>query len=359
MEVLHRIGDSHLAAYDTGPLWVGAEGTPFDVERFTSYEGLSALVRRQVGAGEHPLVIIAVKPFPRTLGWGAKLRNELGDATRLVADVDDADLPLQRAWRRREPPRVRVRRFLSENRDPSFHTPLNIRRTLWLSLPRADLLFLSTWALRVDIPRFRGPALRLPHPRPRQDYLPPSAGERLRLGFLGTPRKHKGFDRLLAILASRADVELHLLEGTPLPPGVAETHGERLVIHPLVGADTLPQAFADIDVVVLPQDAAMSGGRLQLPAKLLDAQRFGRPVVATATPPIVELGGPGLIPIDDWRLSTALTALDGLVDPAVRTQLGRAANKYFNENLSAEVQARALAPELGRALGLEPPAVSV
>jgi len=103
----------------------------------------------------------------------------------------------------------------------------------------------------------------------------------------------------------------------------------------------------------------MSGGRLQLPAKLLDAQRFGRPVVATATPPIVELGGPGLIPIDDWRLSTALTALDGLVDPAVRTQLGRAANKYFNENLSAEVQARALAPELGRALGLEPPAVSV
>jgi len=118
MEVLHRIGDSHLAAYDTGPLWVGAEGTPFDVERFTSYEGLSALVRRQVGAGEHPLVIIAVKPFPRTLGWGAKLRNELGDATRLVADVDDADLPLQRAWRRREPPRVRVRRFLSENRVP-------------------------------------------------------------------------------------------------------------------------------------------------------------------------------------------------------------------------------------------------
>jgi len=351
MEVLGRVGEAQLTAYDTGSRWPGAEGTRFDVEIFRSQGELSAIVRHQAGADKEPLVMVAVKPFPRTLGWTAQLRHELGDSVRLIADVDDADVSIQHAWRRRQSPLVRLRRFLGADREPDLHTPRNIRRTLRRSLGRADALFLSSWALRAELPAFRGPAFRLPHPRPRQEYLRPTPSDRLRLGFLGTPRGHKGFDRLVAILSARADAELHLLQGTPLPSGVAEAHGQQLVMHPQVGAATLSQAFAEIDLVVLPQDAATPGGRLQLPAKLLDAQRFGRPVVATATPPIVELGGPGLLPVDGWRdLRDGLAALEMLSDRAVRERLGRAANKHFNETLSAEAQASTLGPALAATL---------
>jgi len=356
MEVLCRIGEAQLAAYDAGPLWAGAEAAPFEVELFRSYEDLLALARRFAEAGNGPLVMVAVKPYPRTLGWAARLRLELGGSVQLIADIDDVDLSLQKASRQRQAPLRRMRRAAGEYREPELHTPRNIRRTLRSYLPRADVLFLSSWALRGAIPAFGGPVLRLPHARPRRDYLPPTSGDRLRLGFLGTPRGHKGFDRLVAILSVRTDVELHVLEGTPLRPGVWEAHGERLVIHPLLGADTLSRAYAEVDVVMLPQDAATVGGRLQLPAKLLDAQRFGRPVIATATPPIVELGGPGLLPVERWQdLGEGLAALDSLADAGVRERLGRAANRYFNETVSAESQASVMGPTLAEIMGAARP----
>lgn len=354
MEVLCRVGEARLAAYDTGPLWTGAEGARFEVGRFNSYEELSGIVRRLDRPANGPLAIVAVKPFPRTLGWAERLRDELGGSIRLIADIDDADVSIQRASRRRQSPLWRLRMAFGTDRDPDLHTPRNIRRTLRNSLVRADALVLSSWALRTEIPAFGGPVLRMPHPRPRQEYLQPTPSDRLRLGFLGTPRGHKGLDRLLAVLVARPDAELHALEGT-LPPGVRDAHGQQLVVHPLLGADTLSRAYADVDVVVLPQDASAVGGRLQLPAKLFDAQRFGRPVIATATPPIIELGGPGLIPVEAWKdLGEGLAALDSLADAGVRERLGRAANRHFNETVSAESQAKALGPSFAEVMGLPP-----
>lgn len=357
IEILHRLGDAALCAYDTGPLWPGAEGTTFGIERFRSFGELSALVGGRIGEAEVPLTIVAIKPFPRTLGWAAQLRGDLGDSVRLIADIDDADVFLQRAWRRRQPPLTRLRRSLSERREPDLHTPRNIAGTLRRCLGQAQALFLSSWALEAVVPRFDGPVFRVPHARPSSSYLVPTPSDRLRLGFFGTPRAHKGFDRLLALLPALPAAELHLLEGTRLPAGAEKAHAEQLVMHPRTGADALGRAFADVDVVVLPQDPTTTDGRLQLPAKLLDAQRFGRPVVATATPPIVELGGPGLLPVAGWNdFDEGLRALEALSDPALRDRLGRAANSHFNTAHSAEAQAVALRPRLAALLCPKPEA---
>jgi glycosyltransferase involved in cell wall biosynthesis len=347
MNVLTRLGDAEVMAFDTGPLWPGALGSSYTVGRYASYEDLATQVRDRLASG--PLVLVAVKPFPRTLGWAADLRRAHDGALRLIADIDDADLSihieLRRAlsWRAR---RARARK----DRVPGVHSPKSIRETMARDLGVADAVFVSSWALRSVLERFEGPTFRVPHARVRREVLPPtSAGERLRLGFIGTPRRHKGFDRLLAILDARPKTELHVLEDPELDLG-----HERLVQHPVAVPDALSRAYAHVDVGVLPQDPTADAGRLQLPAKLIDAQRFGRPVVATATPPILELGGPGLIPIDDWSdMRAGLAAIDRLADPVLRHVMGRQANAAFNEISSAEALADMLQPALVQTLQLD------
>jgi len=351
IDMLERLGPSRLVAFDTGPIWPGAQGTGHDVASFTSFEALSSMVRAEADRADGRLVVVAVKPFPRTLGWAAQLRQQLSDRLRLVADIDDADVSIQSESRRGQRPRERVRRFTTEVRDPEVHTPARIRRTLRRSLRRADGLFVSSWALRAQVRSFSGPTFRVPHPRRRHPYVEVVSGDRLGLGFLGTPLKHKGLDRLFAILAARPETELHLLDGTPIPSDVEDAVRKRLVMHPLIGADTLERAFRSIDVVVLPQNASTDGGRLQLPAKLIDAHRFGRPVVATATPPILEFGGPALQPVRGWSdLQHGLRALDELSCADKRERLGRAANLWFNNVMSSEAQAEALEAPLAEAL---------
>jgi glycosyltransferase involved in cell wall biosynthesis len=106
-------------------------------------------------------------------------------------------------------------------------------------------------------------------------------------------------------------------------------------------------AFRHIDVVVLPQDAAVPAARYQLPAKLVDALRFGRPVVATDTPPIRELAGPSVTLVSSWdRLDDGLKALDALRNRERRETLGRQGSQAWAAGFSTSK----LAGELGAAL---------
>ncbi len=57
--------------------------------------------------------------------------------------------------------------------------------------------------------------------------------------------------------------------------------------------------YAEIDVVVLPQDRS-PGAQAQLPAKLLDAMRFGKPILASPTAAIVEAAADTVLYVGDW-----------------------------------------------------------
>ena len=347
-EVFAHLGSLSLLAGDDGPLWQGARDSRFDVDGFACPADLVAAIRTI-----RPTTVVTVKPFRRSLRWtvGALRASTQGGAPPpLVVDLDDYDAAIHAEWHRDLPPVERARSIAR-----SELSPLRIRARIRQLLPAATMLTVSSWALRRCFPRFGGPEVRLPHPRPVEAYEPPVPSERLRVGFLGTPVGYKGVDTVCRLVTARADAELHVLAGTE--DAFSAVGSERLVIHQHHGPETLAHAFRHVDVVVLPQDSDTAAARFQLPAKLVDALRFGRPVVATDTPPIRELAGPSVALISSWEpLDDGLSALDALSQRDRRESLGRRGSDGWAAAFSAPKLADELAAALANAgVAVAPP----
>jgi glycosyltransferase involved in cell wall biosynthesis len=332
-----HLGPVEVAARDTGPLWVGASSWDLEVRRWRGPRSLAALAQ-----GED-VVLVAIKPLPTSLGAAAYLRRR-GLGSALVADLDEDDLELRRSSVRRATRYQSVRRHLRLAAGLLPGHPWVVGGLLRTALPRAGLVTVSSTALgRAVVPPGQ-PVFTLPHARERQPYAAPPPAERLRIGFLGTPRGYKGTAVLRELLAAAPDAELHLLGERP--PDELAGLGDRVVAHPQRGPETLAAAYAAVDIVVLPQDPGSRQTALQLPAKLVDALVHGRPVIATGTPPIREIGGDAILCVDRWNeLDEPLAALERLRDPAERERLGRRAHER-----SAAYTTAALAEGLGQAL---------
>jgi glycosyltransferase involved in cell wall biosynthesis len=338
--VLEHLGPVEVAAQEHGATWEGAASWDIAVRPHSGPRELLAIAERRLRTEELPLVIAAIKPLPTSLGAAMLVRGALRHrrwTVRLIADLDEDDLILRKAALRYTPRQQRLRRHIETLRDIHVGHPLLVCPLQALCVPRADAVTVSSWEVSNALVRRQGPpVVRVPHARESRPYVPPSPCERLRLGFLGTPRGYKGIRVLGSLLDALPDTELHLL-GDRVPDALAVGNGaaSRVRMHPAGDPTSLERAFAEVDVVVLPQDPAAAQTRLQLPAKLIDALMFGRPVVATATPPIVELGGPHVLQVASWdTLEEPIAALSRLRDPEIRERLGRAANEYARRTLS-------------------------
>ena len=340
-EAYREAGSVRVLAGNDGPLWQGAQDSDFMIESFSLPADIGGVI-----AAARPNAVVAVKPFRRSLSWTVKAVRAVPPSARrpaLVADLDDYDVAIHAAWHRELPPIARARSLMR-----SDLSPVRMRaRVRWL-LPAADILTVSSWALRRVLPPFRGPELRIPHPRPARAYAPPVPSERFRVGFLGTPVSYKGVGVLTELVRSRRDTELHVLDGTEA--AFAALGSERLVVHPHRGSDTLALAFRHVDVVILPQDASASAARYQLPAKLIDALRFGRPVVATDTAAIREIAGPSVALVPSWeRLDAGLAALERFSGLERRETLGREGAEAWARAFSSHALSRQLAAGLENA----------
>ena len=331
---LREIGVVRIIAYDDGPLWQGARDSESTIESFRSSREIRAAI-----ALHQPRAVVAVKPFRTSLDWAARAlpTNRVGAVgPLLIADFDDLDVAIHAAWHRGLPIPRRIASLVY-----SDLSPIRIHGRIRRLLPRADAMTVSSWALRGQLPAFKGPEIRVPHPRTAPPYQPPTPSERLRIGFLGTPLGYKGVDTIVELVAARADAELHVLAGTER--AFERIGAERLVVHPHRGTDTLALAFREIDVVVLPQNPDMPASRFQLPAKLIDAIRFGRPVVATDTPAIRELAGPSVMLVHSWSdLTRGLSALETLAGREHRERVGREGALAWARTYSAERLGRQL-----------------
>lgn len=327
-------GSVRVLAGDDGPLWQGARDSAFTVEPFSSPADIGAAI-----AEIQPRAVITVKPFRRSLHWTVQtLRAAAHGRQRpsLIVDLDDYDVAIHAAWHRELSP---VDRGLSLLR--SELSPVRMRARIRWFLPAADMLTVSSWALRRVFPAFRGPELRIPHPRPARPYEPPVPSDRLRIGFLGTPVSYKGVGVIRQLVGALPGTELHVLESTET--AFAPLGDDQLVVHAHRGLDTLPLAFRHVDVVVLPQESTEPAARYQLPAKLIDALRFGRPVVATDTPAIREFAGPSVSLVPSWnRLDAGLAALGALSPREHREELGRQGADVWARTFSAQALARQL-----------------
>lgn len=353
-----------LYAPEDGPLWPGAKRVTQQVRRFGSPAGLVAELSRedrglaglerraQLECDGGSLFVWAIKPLSSS--WGAA--QAIGRALPMsltVLDIDDADEALSSQFRTASlANRLRLHPWSPLN-------PRRIRSTLASALSQVDALTYASEALRSMLGiAFDGPTLRVPHPRRRvpsiasRSQTPRSQVSRLQashvrrshttsklihLGFLGTVRRHKGLGDIEALLVEDSRYVLHVFRGA-LPSPAKERLSGCVVEHEV---DTpMEDLYGEIDVVVLPQDRS-PGAQAQLPAKLLDAMRFGKPIVASPTAAIVEAAADTVLYVGDWgsldevRFKVLQAHADG-------STLGQAALRRFDQQLACEVQVEGL-----------------
>ena len=152
----------------------------------------------------------------------------------------------------------------------------------------------------------------LPHIRDEHDFDPtayPRDAIRAELGFTpedkvilfaGTPRMHKGFDRIVAALESlnRPDYKL-LVAGSPVDNeskrSFKNVNPERVKAVPNMPFCDLPGYLCAGDLICLLQDEDKVTSHFQMPAKFTDGLSMGIPMLATGVPPLMNLAKKGLV----------------------------------------------------------------
>ena len=158
--------------------------------------------------------------------------------------------------------------------------------------------------------RFGG--IVLPHVRDAHDFDPalyPRDEIRACLGFspqdrvivfAGTPRAHKGYERIVAALEklNRRDYKF-LLVGSPVDRDSRRFLGniadDNIKTLPNVPFRDLPGYLCAGDLICLLQDEDNPVSRFQMPAKFTDGLAMGIPMLATNLPPLASLANEGLV----------------------------------------------------------------
>jgi glycosyltransferase involved in cell wall biosynthesis len=149
--------------------------------------------------------------------------------------------------------------------------------------------------------------------------------------FMGTPRRHKGLDKVLAALdvLGRDDLLFLIVGGDP---GLPQRPDLQVVGWQPYGG--LTRFLSAADLVVVAQEST-PGARGQMPTKAYDAMAMGRPVIASDVADLATtVEGCGLVvpPNDVPALAAAIATLAD--DPGLRARLGAAGRRRCVERYS-------------------------
>jgi glycosyltransferase involved in cell wall biosynthesis len=187
------------------------------------------------------------------------------------------------------------------------------------------------------------------------ERLPPG---RVWVGFVGTPRLHKGIGVLVDAVAralGSANLGLALMgvsdAGAPeIARARSSLPADALRVIPPFPLSKLRGHLALTDILAIPS-LEVPGSWGQIPAKLFDAMSMAKPIVATRVNDIPEiLDGVGVCvqPGDSATLSVELVRLAR--DPALRARLGASARRRLVEKYSYDAGRRTLLDVVERAL---------
>jgi glycosyltransferase involved in cell wall biosynthesis len=346
-ELASEVFDSvHLYAPEDGRLWSGAKRATQPVRRFGSPAELVAALRREDQAhlgceggaqserNDGSLLVWAVKPLSSSWGAAQAIRRAL-PMSLTVLDLDDADEALSSQFKTASlANRLRLHPWSPLN-------PRRIRNTLASAVGEVDAVTYASEALRSALAiDFDGPTLCVPHPRRQatsSSTFPRGPSEHIHLGFLGTVRRHKGLGDIEALVLEDSRYVLHVFRGA-LPSQARERLSARLVEHEVDAP--MADIYREIDVVVLPQDRS-PGAQAQLPAKLLDAMSFGRPILASPTAAILEAAADTVVYVADWGSLNEVRS-KVLQAHANGSTLGQATLRRFGQQLALEAQVAGL-----------------
>ncbi len=295
----------------------------------------------EAATGRLPLVWIS-KGYP----FAAELVRRLDSRVPVIADFDDHDIRLAREFVAEG---VGNRLRLHPLRPGS---PERVARAQKTVVARADAFTSASDALAASL-GLPPSTVRVPHARPDLTVEAGVSGVprsgRTRIGFMGTMRAHKGFDELVAAL--RGDPALELV--TFAQAGMRAPAGFEDRWRTLAPDTPLSQAYAQVDVAVLPMSRSSAAADLQLPAKAIDAAAASTPIAATPTTVLEEYFAEHLIRVDDWSQLGRLLGGPGTQERLARA--GAGLRSIWQERLSVDVVRGAVGRMVTDGLGLELP----
>ena len=270
-------------------------------------------------------VVVAVKAVPDSLGVALGVAKE---AQRpLVVDIDDPDLEIHIAYGRR------LRLLARRAKHPQRYKALSELRRAAMSLP--------TITSNPILHKVYGGHM-IPHARPDFGAGNNHVSHTPMVGFIGTPRPHKGIDVLRAAVGRLADRGYTLVITAETPPGQA------MPWERWVGVTSSMEGMALLrrcDIVALPSTLA-DYAPAQLPMKLIDAMLAARAIAVSDVGPMPwAVRGAGLV-FEPGSVESLVEALEALCDPSVRSDLGADARSIAVRRFTPE----ALAPVLDEAL---------
>lgn len=263
-------------------------------------QNLPALLKNceELAAHYKPDLVVACKPRLPSL----QLALEFKAAWKcpIVFDVDDHEL----AFFKDKPP-MSLDELAASTKDTfaDWDEPYS---ELWTRVSEkmvswADGVIVSNEALKE---RFGG--LVVPHVRDEDEFDPRKFDkvslrreygvplDKKVLLFFGTPRLHKGLDKLADFVGkSRIEDLILLVVGTApdrtVTAKLKELSCGKLIMLPNQPFSDVPRILSLADVVCLPQDPSNPISKYQLPAKAIDAVAMNVPLFTTGTPPLRQL----------------------------------------------------------------------
>lgn len=222
----------------------------------------------------------------------------------VILDIDDYELGF---FKKRQA--LSLSKLRTAHSYPDFHLPHHETWTRYSEslIPLFEELTVSNEELRK---KFGG--MVLPHIRDESEFDPtvyPREDIRSALGFssrdkvvlfVGTPRTHKGVNRIAQALEKldRSDYKF-LTVGSPVDGKCSRFYHsvdpQQVKAVPNVPFSDIPSYLASGDLVCLLQDADDVTSHFQMPAKFTDGLAMGIPILATDVPPLKNLANGGLV----------------------------------------------------------------
>jgi glycosyltransferase involved in cell wall biosynthesis len=178
------------------------------------------------------------------------------------------------------------------------------------------------------------------------------------VGYAGRLVEEKGITDLLAACGSLpAPLRLLVAGDGPMRATVeaARVPEPGVELHTDLGYAGMPEAYAEMDVLVLPSRTTASWAE-QFGRVLVEALSFGVPVIGTESGEIPwvidETGGGRVVPQGDVR-ALAEAIADVRADPDTWRAMGRRGREVVGRRFSAEAAAEALDALLRRALAAD------
>lgn len=308
--------ETAVVAPSGAKIWGPVSGTEFAENCEVLRETVDSEMQRLKELASTADVIIAVKPLPGAYDRGIALSKATG--VPLIVDIDDPSLearlrigsPLKGLLRlaRRPADTVRLRR---------------LRRTAL----RSPHVIVSNPVLQ----GWYGGTI-VPHAKADTGGGLPHTSSRPLVVFVGTNHPHKGIGLVRAAVAQCQEQGVRLVV-TDAAPSDAQPWEN------FVGKTSLDEGLELVrngDIVVLASDPNTVWAHAQLPAKLIDAMVAGRALIIGNVAPLVWAAGDGGVALHEHSAEAIAERLRELVDPDLRSTIGRAARARASECFTIE-----------------------